>query len=75
MIRNLFFDVITTLSCSSKTKRYDKYPTINDDEDFNFTNIQKRLFSGMNILPSHIIHFNDPEELRIIMNEIFISSK
>jgi hypothetical protein len=75
MIRNLFFDVITTLSCSSKTKRYDKYPTINDDEDFNFTNIQKRLFSGMNILPSHIIHFNDPEELRIIMNEIFVLLK
>ena len=25
----------------------------------------------MNILPAHIIHFNDPEELRIIMNEIY----
>jgi len=71
MIRNLFFDVICTLTLSSKTKRYDKYPKIDDNEDFNFTNIQKRLFSGMNILPAHIIHFNDPEELRIIINEIF----
>ena len=25
----------------------------------------------MNILPGHIIHFNDPDELRIIINEIF----
>jgi hypothetical protein len=71
MIRNLFFDVVTTLVSSSKTKRYDKYPKIDDNEDFNFLNIQKRLVAGMNILPAHIIHFNDPEELRIIMNEIF----
>ena len=71
MIRNLFFDVVTTLSTSSKTKRYDKYPKIDDKEDFNFTNIQKRLCAQMNILPSHMIHFNDPEELRIIGNEIF----
>ena len=26
MIRNLFFDVVSTLSISSKTKRFDKYP-------------------------------------------------
>lgn len=71
MVRNLFFDVVTTLVSSSKTKRYDKYPKIDDNEDFNFLNIQKRLVAGMNILPAHIIHFNDPEELRIIINEIF----
>ena len=71
MIRNLFFDVVSTLATSSKTKRYDKYPKIDDQEDFNFQNIQKRLYAGMNILPAHIIHFNDPEELRIVMNEIF----
>tara|TARA_B100000575_G_scaffold264844_1_gene240951 strand:- start:393 stop:1484 length:1092 start_codon:yes stop_codon:yes gene_type:complete len=71
MIRNLFFDVVSTLSTSSKTKRYDKYPKIDDKEDFNFTNIQKRLCANMNILPAHIIHFNDPEELRIISNELF----
>ena len=71
MIRNLFFDVVSTMASSSKTKRYDKYPKIDDTEDFNFTNIQKRLCAGMNILPDTIIHFNDPEELRIIINEIF----
>ena len=71
MIRNLFFDVVSSLATSSKTKRYDKYPKLNDQEDFNFTNIQKRLCAGMNILPGHIIHFNDPEELRIVINEIF----
>ena len=71
MVRNLFFDVVTTLVSSSKTKRYDKYPKIDDNEDFNFLNIQKRLVAGMNILPAHIIHFNDQEELRIIINEIF----
>ena len=71
MVRNLFFDVICTLTTSSKTKRYDKYPKIDDNEDFNFLNIQKRFCASMNILPAHIIHFNDPEELRIIMNEIY----
>lgn len=71
MVRNLFFDVVSSLATSSKTKRYDKYPKINDQEDFNFTNIQKRLCAQMNILPGHIIHFNDPDELRIIINEIF----
>ena len=75
MVRNLFFDVITTLSLSSKTKRYDNYPKLNDNDDFIFTNVKKRLFSQMNILPNHIIHFNDPDELRIIMNEIFTMCK
>ena len=36
-------------------------------DDFNFTNIQKRLCAPMNILPGYIIHFNDPDELRIII--------
>tara|TARA_Y100000590_G_scaffold459607_1_gene617126 strand:+ start:5023 stop:6111 length:1089 start_codon:yes stop_codon:yes gene_type:complete len=71
MIRNLFFDVISTLSTSLKTKRYDNLPKIDEKEDFDFQNIQKRLFSTMNILPDHIIHFNDPDELRIICNEFY----
>ena len=75
MIRNLFFDVVTTLSTSSKTKRYDKYPKMDDNEDFKFMNIQKRLCAPMNILPENIIHFNDPNEIRIIINEIFHSLK
>ena len=75
MVRNLFIDVVTTLATSSKKKRYDKYPKINKQEDFQFHNIQKRLCAPMNILPSHIIHFNDPDELKIIMNEIFTMLK
>ena len=54
---------------------YDKYPKLNDQDDFNFTNIQKRLCAPMNILPGYIIHFNDPDELRIIINEIFTMLK
>tara|TARA_B100000686_G_C16758182_1_gene956948 strand:- start:962 stop:2062 length:1101 start_codon:yes stop_codon:yes gene_type:complete len=75
MVRNLFFDVVSTLATSPKTKRYDKYPKLNDQDDFNFINIQKRLCAPMNILPGHIIHFNDPDELRIIINEIFTMLK
>ena len=75
MIRNLFFDVISTLSTSLKTKRYDKYTKINEKEDFKFENIKKRLCAQMNILPLHIIHFDDPDELKIIINEFFVMSK
>ena len=75
MIRNLFFDIITTLCISLKTKRYDKYHKINEKEDFKFDNIKKRLCAQMNILPPHIIRFNDPDELKVIMNEIFTMCK
>jgi hypothetical protein len=75
MIRNLFFDIITTLLTSPKSKKYDKYPKINELEDFNYDNIQKRLFAQMNILPDHLIKFNDPDELKIIINEIFALCK
>ena len=75
MIRNLFFDIITTLCISLKTKRYDKYHKINEKEDFKFDNIKKRLCSQMNILPPHIIRFNDPDELKVILNEIFTMCK
>ena len=71
MIRNLFFDVVSTITTSSKTKRYDKYPKIDEKEDFQFHNIQKRLCAQMNILPDNIMRFNDPDELRIIINEFF----
>ena len=75
MIRNLLFDIITTLITSSKSKKYDKYPKIDDIEDFKYDNIQKRLFAQMNILPDNIIKFNDPDELKIIINEIFALCK
>lgn len=71
MIRNLFFDYITILTTSIKTKRYDKYPKINEKYDFNFHDIKKRLCAEMNILPEDIIRFNDPNELKIVINEIY----
>ena len=75
MIRNLFFDVITTLTTSLKTKKYDKYSKINITEDFKYENMKKRLCGGMNILPDSIMRFNDPDEIKIILNEIFTMSK
>ena len=74
MIRNLFFDVIVTLCTSSKTKKYDLNPKINND-DFDFHNLRKRLSATMNILPEGIIHFNDPEELKIFINEFYFHLK
>ena len=74
-IRHLFFDIVTTLCTSSKTKRYDKYPKIKPEIDFNFSQIQNKLIATMNCCPSHILRFSDPEELRIIINEIFYNLK
>ena len=75
MIRNLFFDVVTTLTTSLKTKRYDKYSKVDTSEDFKYENMKKRLCGGMNILPDHIMRFNDPDEIKIILNEIFTMLK
>ena len=75
MIRNLFFDVISTVSSSSRKKRYDLFKKLNDTEDFKYENIQKQLCSKMNILPDHIIHFTDPPELRVFLNEIYTMTK
>jgi hypothetical protein len=75
MIRNLIFDVITTLTMSLKTKRYDKLIKINEKEDFLFPTIQKKLLSQMKVLPDGIIQFHDPDELRTICNEIFTMLK
>jgi hypothetical protein len=73
-IRNLLFDILTTIVMASKDKRYDKYPKIKD-EDFNFQNIQGKLIASMNILPSELMKYGDPDELKIIMNEIFYNLK
>ena len=75
MIRNLFFDVITTISTSLKRKRYDTLPKINVKDDFNFDKVRAKLLSQMNILPDKLIHDDDPAELRIILNEIFTMCK
>ena len=75
MIRNLFFDIVTTLSFSLRTKRYDKYTKIDTNEDFKYDNMKKRICGEMNILPDHIMRFNDPEEIKIIINEILTMCK
>ena len=70
IIRNLFFSIITILTMSSKTKRYDKYPKLKDN-DFVFDNIFKRFKALANIIPGDLIHLNEPEELKLVSNEIF----
>ena len=74
-VRNCLFDIITTMTLSSKAKRFDKYPKINESIDFQFSVIQSKLNATMQVLPSHIIKFTDPEELRIIMNEFLFHLK
>jgi len=73
-VRNILFDLVTTITLSPRSKRFDKYPKVKDD-DFQYTNIQNKLKATMQILPSHIIRFTDPEELRIIMNEFLFHLK
>lgn len=75
MIRNMFFDIVSTLALSLKTKRYDKYSKINIDEDFKYENMKKRICAEMNVLPDHIMRFNDPDEIKLIINEIFTMCK
>ena len=74
IIRNLFTSIATILTISSKTKRYDKYPKFKDI-DFNFDTIQIRLKADSNLLPNDLIHFDEPEELKVIMNEIYYHLK
>ena len=59
---------------SNKTKRYDKYPKLKD-ADFNFDAISKRFTATIYILPGNFIHFNEPEELKLVMNEIYTHLK
>jgi len=42
------------------------------DEDFN---IKYKLQANLNILPTHILRFDDPEEFKIIMNEFYFHLK
>jgi len=73
-IRNLFFSIVTIFALSSKTKRYDKYPKLKD-ADFNFDTISKRFTTTVYILPGEFIHYNEPEELKLVMNEIYTHLK
>ena len=47
---------------SSKSKRYDKYPKPKVDIDYSFSAIKSKMNATMQVLPSHIIKFTDPEE-------------
>ena len=74
-VRNCLHDIVVTLTLASKTKRYDKYPKVKEENDFTFNSIQSKMNATMQVLPSHIIKFTDPEELRIIMNEFYFNLK
>tara|TARA_B100001094_G_C18115097_1_gene763502 strand:+ start:172 stop:1266 length:1095 start_codon:yes stop_codon:yes gene_type:complete len=74
-IRNLFFDLVVTLTSSHKTRRFDKYPKINEKTDFLYENIQKRLVATANFVPDNMIKFTDPDEVKIIINEILFHYK
>jgi len=73
-VRNIFFDLITTIILSPKPKRFDKLTKVKED-DFQYSKIQNKLKATMQVLPSHIIRFTDPEELRIVMNEFLFHLK
>ncbi|MBU79118.1 MAG: hypothetical protein CMD29_03205 [Flavobacteriales bacterium] len=74
-VRNCLHDIVVTLTLSSKSKRYDKYPKPKENLDFTLKAIQETMNATMQVLPNHIIKFTDPEELRIIMNEFFFNLK
>ena len=75
VLRNLYFDIVAVITCSPKTKRYDKYPKINEDTDFLFENIKRRLHAQANFCPDSLFKFTDPEELRVVINEIMFHFK
>ena len=75
VLRNLFFDIVSVITLSSKTKRYDKYPKINETTDFQFENIKRRLHAQANYCPDTLFKFTDPEELRVVINEIMFHFK
>ena len=74
-IRNYLFDLVVILCTSPKNKRYDQYPKINKQTDFQFVIIKEKMNATMQLLPSSIIRFTDPEELRVILNELFFNLK
>ena len=74
-VRNNMIDVVVTLAMAPKSKRYDKLPKVDVKTDFQFQRIQDMMNATMQVLPSHTMKFTDPDELRIIMNEIFFNLK
>lgn len=74
-VRSLLFDIAIVLTMTPKTRRYDKLPKIDPIKDFVFDNIKSKMNATMQLLPQNIIRFTDPDELRIIMNEIYFNLK
>lgn len=64
--------MISTIVCMIQTSINVKYslPKIKR-EDFQLANLQMKLHSQMNILPDNIVRFNEPPELKLVMNEIY----
>ena len=75
VIRNLLFDITSTITTSPKSKRYDKYSKIKEQIDFNFENIKKRLKAQANYCPDDLFKFTDPDDIRIIINELMLHFK
>ncbi len=75
VLRNLLFDIVSVITLSSKSKRYDKYPKINEETEFIFDNIKKRLHAQCSYCPDILFKFTDPEELRVVINEIMFHFK
>jgi hypothetical protein len=75
VLRNLYFDIVSVITISPKSKRYDKYPKINEKTDFQFENIKRRLHAQTNFCPDSLFKFTDPEEIRVIINEIMFHFK
>jgi len=48
---------------------------VNPKTEFAFSQLQKNLNATMQLLPQSTIRFTDPEELRIILNELFFHLK
>ena len=74
-VRNNLIDVAVTLAMAPKNKRYDALPKVDPKTDFQFLKIKEMMNATMQVLPSHIMKFTDPDELRIIMNEILFNLK
>jgi hypothetical protein len=74
-VRHNLIDVAVTLAMAPKHKRYDALPKVDPKTHFQFATIKEAMNATMQILPANLIKFTDPEELRIIMNEVFFNLK
>ncbi len=74
-VRNVLTDVVVIMCTSPKTQRYDKLSKVNPKTEFKFQSVQDNFSATMQLLPQATIRFTDPEELRVIMNEVLFHLK